>query len=89
MPNRLGLFRWAQVRGSRRHTGAATLKSLVDEREPSTLRDPFPQPLQRTAGPRSAGRLARSGRIGGVVPHEMRDGAAVCDTRLRFSGEHS
>ncbi len=57
---------------------------------------PSPQPPQRTGGPRSAGRIARSERDatgrtdrGRGVQRGMRDGPAVCRTGLSFSGRHS
>ncbi len=45
--------------------------------EPVGLQRPSPQPPQRTAGPRSAGRIARGDGTWASLPHEIRDGPAL------------
>ncbi len=60
MPYGNGLSRWAQLCGSHRHMVVAPLKRLVAEHEPNLSTAPFPRSPQRTADPRSAGRIERS-----------------------------
>ncbi len=74
-------------RNHRRAFQAGTARSWA--RHPSP-----PHPTQRTAGPRSAGRIDRPDRserrdAGRCAPHGMRDGPAVWRYRLSFSGRHS
>ncbi len=80
------------VRGSLAGSHGANVPRCASHCAQHSPSHPLPPPPPRTAGPRSAGQIAGSGRsdgTGALPPSEMRDKPGACGTSLGFSGGHS